>query len=286
MNELLAIGIPVTFLTLSLFLIFYKINRKGDKILTLQNISLFSIFIGVSIGLSFLSITIIPNALSISFDLIPLMLLGFLLGPIEGMTFGFFVDTIFTLIKGWQWLPIYALTKPTVGLISGIIGNYSKKENKREWIWYEVLITQLLIIASFIAAIILINVQDSLGMNTWTLELIDITPETRKSLNIAFPTTFVLFEVVYIYLIYKLSKEQIAYLNYSSLIVLLIALFTSYGFNSIGAQIYYGVPYQFSALSRVFSNIILLPLEIYFLYILIGYSPYLSNILTNSKNKW
>ncbi len=87
-------------------------------------ISLLAILIALRIALNFATIPIPQFGMTLSLAHTPLMIIGWLFGPIIGLLTGALTDTICYFIKPtgvWYWM--YAIQEPMLGLISGIIGS-------------------------------------------------------------------------------------------------------------------------------------------------------------------
>ncbi|NQX83652.1 MAG: ECF transporter S component [Mycoplasmataceae bacterium] len=198
-------------LVVILFLIFLFISyKKGEKnkTFTIRTISIFVIFSGLSIALSYWSITIIPHVLSFSFSTIPVMYIGFLLGPKEGFIFGLFTDTIKSLIKGYPWMFVYALTEPIMGLISGYVGLNKEKYKTKKYKIALIIFVQIFFLLLFILSMTLINVQDVFGAKEWG-GIVYIDESIRKIINIVVPDIYLSFEVIYVFLYFKKMKNDL-----------------------------------------------------------------------------
>ncbi len=66
--------------------------------------------------------TVMPSALSrCSIEGVPVILAGYLFGPIPGMLVGFVGDTVGCLFSGYGWNPIISITPMMVGAFAGIL---------------------------------------------------------------------------------------------------------------------------------------------------------------------
>lgn len=80
--------------------------------------------------------TVMPSALSrCSIEGVPIILAGYLFGPIPGMLVGFVGDTIGCLFSGYGWNPIICITPMMVGAFAGILRPLVYRLNKPWDIW-------------------------------------------------------------------------------------------------------------------------------------------------------
>jgi hypothetical protein len=50
---------------------------------------------------------------------ITIMIVGFIMGPLEGIIFGIITDSFSVLINGWAPLFLFAIQYPFIGMLSG-----------------------------------------------------------------------------------------------------------------------------------------------------------------------
>ena len=273
-----------------LFFYLIKYRTKNRKILTIQTVALFSVFLSLSIILSFISFPgpgIIPGV-SLGFDEVPIMVMGFLLGPLEGFVFGVIVDLITTLTSGYGWLFVYALVKPTTGLIAGIIGNQKENFQQKKGIMISTILTQIFIVSLFIVSMVLLNVLSISGANYdgWGTSPDYFTSSEIETLNISISVIFSVTMIVYWIVWFKIDKENLAYLNMSVSIVVVQCIFTSFIFNSAAADLYYGVPYYLSVVARCYTNPMLIPLEAGLLYGILKGTKYAFSRMSKPEDRW
>lgn len=87
-------------------------------------ICLISMLIALRVALQFFSIPIPQFNTSFSLAHTPLIIAGWLFGPIFGIFFGGFTDTLMFLVRPpavWYWM--YAIQEPLLCMISGIVGS-------------------------------------------------------------------------------------------------------------------------------------------------------------------
>lgn len=108
---------------------------------------------------------------SVSFSLAwtPLMIIGWVFGPVIGFFSGIITDTVSYLIKPtslWFWM--YALQEPMVGFISGVIGslyifraksiinNFAKNKKNETSIKWDLVINQIIVIGFTIVSTLIV----------------------------------------------------------------------------------------------------------------------------------
>lgn len=87
-------------------------------------IVILSILIGLRLALGFVSVYLPVVGINISISWIPVIVIGWIYGPVFGFICGILTDTISYLIRPtflWFWL--YAIQEPMVGFISGIFSS-------------------------------------------------------------------------------------------------------------------------------------------------------------------
>lgn len=115
----------------SIIFYFFKYKKEGTKILTIEKIPIFGMFLAIFIFQAYLT-RVIPHTNEIipfSMDDLTVVAIGFLYGPIEAIFFGAIADTTRTLINGWGFQVIAFFIFPITGLISGYFGRMYKKRN-------------------------------------------------------------------------------------------------------------------------------------------------------------
>lgn len=106
-------------LSFKLFL-FFGINKhffSNTKIITLL-----ALLIALRLIMQYFSIYIPQLSMSISISWVPVIIIGWIFGPIIGFVVGGIADSLAYLIKPTQaWFWIYAIQEPMVGFLSGVI---------------------------------------------------------------------------------------------------------------------------------------------------------------------
>lgn len=100
-----------------------------------------SLLIALRVVLQYASIHIPTINLTISISWTPLMIIGWIYGPLFGLVTGAITDSICFLIKPTTWFWLYAIQEPMVGFICGTFGylctlrlnSVSKKPKSKKW---------------------------------------------------------------------------------------------------------------------------------------------------------
>lgn len=100
-----------------------------------------SLLIALRIVLQYASIHIPTVNMSISISWTPLMIIGWIYGPLIGFFTGMITDTITFLLRPSVWFWLYAIQEPLVGFISGVFGficalrieSINKKKTNKKW---------------------------------------------------------------------------------------------------------------------------------------------------------
>ena len=125
-----------------------------------------AVLFALRIILGFVHISIPNINISISFAWIPIMVAGWIFGPVHGLIFGFVCDSFAFLISPtsvWFWM--YAIQEPLIGMISGITRSwYEFRKQKSKNIVYDVLIQQIVLFAFALTSLcgILLWVNDNI----------------------------------------------------------------------------------------------------------------------------
>ncbi|MCF0217551.1 MAG: ECF transporter S component [Malacoplasma sp.] len=113
----------------------------------ISSITIFAVLIALRMILQLTSIYIPVFSLSISVSWTPLIIIGWIYGPIFGLVAGVVTDTLGVLMSGSVWFWMYAIQEPIVGFLAGLFGYFcsirmqSKKSNKAfDWLFFELII--------------------------------------------------------------------------------------------------------------------------------------------------
>ncbi len=87
------------------------------------------------IVLQYLSIPVVAFGFKISIAWLPIYVVGFFFGPVVGLVFGAFSDTLNFFLHGGVWFWMYAIQEPVVGMVSGILGSlyFMSKKDTNSW---------------------------------------------------------------------------------------------------------------------------------------------------------
>ncbi len=273
----LSIGIMVIiFWTISLILLRNNYKKNNKQIFTNNKIAFFGIMLAISIPLNYFGIWLGPPGTSpkISFDYLPIIIVAFLLGPIEGFIFGVLSDSIILLLSGFPWHFFMAIQKPTIGLVSGMLFLVFAKNNKieNEQVNYKIIFAlQLSIISIFISTqliLFLLKPNETLMISSFAASII----------------TFIIFEIMFVYYFVK-KKKEINMLSISLIIIIVTRVINSWIFTSI-AQTFYGIPFEESILLRIITTSITGPINgVVLFWLLKGLMPTIDRYFDN-YNKW
>lgn len=195
-----------------------------------------AMLITVRIILGFISIPIPGVGISISIAWVPLMIIGWIYGPIYGFIVGMITDTIGFLISPtavWFWM--YAIQEPLVGLVSGIFQGayYLRINNKKANITFDILFEQVTIMVFSLVGLILLL----LWVDHGNIKYFSV----YKSITIGLLCFYLLVIEIFTLIFTVKSKNNKKYLItfiYSSVLVTLIGVIFSFLLGPISAVEY------------------------------------------------
>lgn len=263
-----------------------------------------AVLLAMRIILEALSINIPGVVLSLSFNWIPLMLMGWYFGPIYGLLLGAVSDTLcyFIFAGGgsiWYWM--YAIQEPIVGFIAGLMSAVCKLRinNEKSNVIVDILIQQIIyIVFGSSCYIILILWLDS----THAQSVGSSYHEVYKWLSLALITAFfIVMEIFTFYYVtyHKENKFGLITFIYATCLVMIIVLIFSLALGPIITVSYLtyvngSVPDQwmdigmaYYLIPRVIIDSIKVPLEATLIsFIAINLDPMIKNMIANINNKW
>lgn len=141
----------------------------------LKNLSLMmclSILLALRLVLGRFVIYIPGITLSVSIAWTPLIIIGWIFGPILGLIMGVITDTLaFFISPSGTWFWLYAIQEPALGLLAGIIGSFcnlrikqfQRTQNKKslifEFLFFQIVLIGFLTISFFVLINTLENAQ-------------------------------------------------------------------------------------------------------------------------------
>lgn len=242
-------------------------------------------------------------SVSISLAWTPLIIIGWIYGPIFGFVSGVITDSLAMLMSKSVWFWLYAIQEPMLGFISGIFGGICKiltTKNSLNKIWSFIFLQVVLLVFSSICIYILIfQVSTDIkfeGKSTLEKFLYSNSKWVIISSMIFF---FLCMEILAIIFLKKFSKSFITCSLIISLVCLLSIIF-SFILGPISANEYYkfmhnGIdsPYFvqygliFYLIPRAIKEAVKAPIQIYVLIVLIPIANIYINQLKMSKFlKW
>ena len=272
-NQLIISVLVLSFLFIIILVALKDYKKKQKQVITIKKMTFFSVMLAITISLSFFSLwTGIPGSSpKISFDYIPIIMIGFIFGPLEGMLFGIMADSIILLIQGWPWQLFMAVQKPIIGVLGSLAALIlSKNIFKKDWV--KITFIQCTIFWIFIMTIIFLL----------------ITPDNNKipTDNLGFVWgvigwgigTIIIMESLFFYIM-KYKKQDLDLFSISFLIIVIARIVNSWILTSIAQNNYYGIPFDISIISRIITTSFAAPINAFVLYWLLkGLLPMIKNI--------
>lgn len=216
---------------------FFPIKLKN----TIHLITLLACLIAIRFITQLFSIPVGPS-LRISFNWIPMVLIGWLFGPIFGIFIGFITDSITFFISGSIWFWMYAIQEPLIMMFSGIIGSiYRFKKETKNWKWDYSFFQIILLLFLFIAIFVLVR----FASNEFTNSNINPLGMSKKSTVILTSSCLIIFfvivqTIVILFLfLNKLYRKEFVLFIYVTLLSILLSMFFSFILGTISAIYYF-----------------------------------------------
>ena len=141
-----------------IFSIYYNRKRK-ETFLTIKKVSIMATFLAIFI--IFVGLNMALKSIHIELTYVIPILVGFLLGPLEGIFFSFVADTTNSLLTGYiaSYSPLSATLLPLIGFIGGLMGMlyYKYKEYSRTFLMFVFQSIMLVMGALLVVAIFWFN---------------------------------------------------------------------------------------------------------------------------------
>ena len=263
-----AILLTVNLIILILGIVFSILyNKKRNEVfLTIKKVSIMATFL--AIFLIFIGLNLLLKSIHIEFTYVIPILVGFLLGPLEGMFFSFIADTTNSLIAGYisSYSPLSATLLPMIGLIGGLMGiiyyrrdNYSRLSLMVSFQLVMGVVSALIIVAGFL-----------------------FTHNEKKNLKIPLMTfaaiIFVVMEIAYLYFFF--GKKNNINLQLLTFILITVTLARIIGLivTPLSNMVVLRIDYKVGLLSMIFHSSYLIPLEGLICYSLIKTNDYIMNL--------
>ncbi len=257
-------------LVIILSFVYFSIKYKKEKrnIFELWKISIISIFLGIFLIQSYITLPMIDGIIPFSLDDVVIVVIGFMIGPLEAIVFGFVTDTTRTFINGWSYQVLPSLIFPLTGLIAGWFGELYRRDykNKEEiknsdksflakMFGYDFIIFQFIVFAFALFTMI-----------TPTFINNSVYEDLNKTLIICSSIlSFILLEFMFIYLMF-FSKRQstldIRILLYITISLIISRILTGWVIRPYSMYFYWGYNFNFQLISRIATSSYLIPIKI------------------------
>jgi len=229
-------------------------KEKTTNLFSTNTLARASMLLALSVILKIIFEIYIPlaglPALRINITSIPIILSGMMFGPLVGFIVGGLSDILCFIIKpSGPYFPGFTIAAALTGLIPGLIFKYIKKDRRYT------LINTIIIIAISLGFIGMLFVKDVLEYSNETLYIYN------NPLNIIHIILYVSLIFLYIYIPYRISKEE----NNLKIDKILFAvsitqLVTSVMFNTYFLSILFGKGFMIFLPGRIITNFVLIPL--------------------------
>ena len=268
----------------------YRVYKTTKFLITI------AVLLALRIIFGSFSVPIPATGQSISLAWIPVMIMGWIFGPVHGLFFGVVTDSLCFLIKPsgvWFWM--YAIQEPIIGLFSGIARSiYERRITGNKKLIFDFFITQIILVSFILISLI--------GILLWVdnniLDYYNSYKYVCISLSIAYFIIINCFMFFYLKNI-KNSQERFMLFLYGLTLISVIMIIFSLLLGPISTVEYlkyvngkypknyvkYGLLYYF--IPRAIVQTIKVPFEaIIFCSIVLIINPILNNSITQLENSW
>ena len=255
-----------------------------------------AVLLALRILLSFISVPVPGVNLTISFSWIPIMVMGWIFGPVHGLVFGFVCDSICFLIHPtYLWFWMFAIQEPIIGFMSGIAkAIYQIRSSGDKKNIYDFFVAQIILFAFTLSSL--------LGILLWVNN--NVLDYFNSYKYICISLAFVYFVVIecfmWIYL-RNLKKQKSRYLLFLYAITLISVIMAVFSFllgpiSSVEYLKYvngeypenyvkYGLLIYF--IPRVIVQNIKVPIEsLLFCSVVLIINPILNDYIMQLENRW
>lgn len=269
--------IMLCFLVISTLLIYFFFYRNKRKIFTLKKISIMSIFFSIFIIQSFVGANTIN--VWISFDVVTIIIVSFLFGPIEGLIYAIAADWTRVLIMGYNPQFYYAIQYPFTAILSGFIGMYigKNKNESNKKIQFITVQGLIILVMSGSLSMMLFNFSGGEWRNV---------PEFWEII-LSSSLLFACLEFFYIWFFVKHKDKQTNIVTALFIICFLNRIINGIVIKTIGDTYWYLSSYQafINLLTiQIFKSSYLIPAQILISWTLISASIFAANQVSNKKN--
>ncbi len=259
--------------------------------------TILAVLIALRLLFGYINVPLPGVELSISIAWVPLMMIGWIFGPIYGFIVGIITDTISFLITPtsvWFWM--YAIQEPIVGMLAGIFQGicYLRITKNNRNLIYDLLFEQITIIVFSITSMLSLL----LWVDKGNIEYFNIYQIISVILIIIYLITMEIFTFIFLKSNEK-NKQKILIFIYAGTLVTIITITFSFLLGPISAiqYLYYinGVYPEnyikygtiFYLIPRILIESIKSPLETFILTSLIfATKPMMDRIYNYLNNQW
>lgn len=268
-------------------------------------IAMLSILMALRFVLQFTSFYVPVFSFSISVSWTPLIIIGWIYGPIFGFITGFATDTIGNLLSGSTWFWLYAIQEPMIGLISALFAFFLKVRLRKNYCnkkWFiDFFIFELIILGFSLICIYVLILQTNSDLSFEGSSKLETFFLKNAIWIISFSLlTFFIFIHIVAFIFYKKFKKNFILVIWTISLVCLLSILMSFILGPISANEYYkfmhngnSSPYWiklgaiFYLIPRVFKESIKAPIQIFILITVIPMAnSYVSKVILNKKTKW
>ncbi len=205
------------------------------------SILILSILISLRIILQFFTIHIPILSFSISISWTPLMIIGWIYGPVFGIISGIITDTISFLIKPAVWFWMFAIQEPLVGFFAGVFGFIYRERKERNTnskidFW---LLQAFLLVFFVITCIGLIYFNENFSYEGKLSNLEYFIVNNMKWIVIVSFSFFLIATELTIWIIMKKQKEKGRIVYWIICMTCFMSIFFSFFMGTISANEYY-----------------------------------------------
>lgn len=271
----------------------------------ISSITVLSVLIALRMVLQLTSFYIPIFSFSISVSWTPLIIIGWLYGPIYGFVAGFITDSLGILMSGSVWFWLYAIQEPMVGLISGIFSYYCRwrisknKEEKKSKIIDFIIFDFFLVFFSGISIYFLIFFTNNSFSFEGKSSLEEIFFIYSKWIILGVISFFFIFSNILEIIFYKKFSKNFILCSWVISLVCILSILMSFLLGPISANEFYKYMYGsdspyfvkygfiFYLIPRVFKESIKAPIQVFILIIIIPIaSNYVDKIKISKFLKW
>lgn len=267
-------------------------------------ISMLAILMSLRFVLQFTSFYVPVFSFSISVSWTPLIIIGWIYGPIFGITVGFITDSIGTLLSGSTWFWLYAIQEPMIGLIAAIFGyicRYATSKSQTKKTYIDLIFFEIITIAFSLTCIFVLLIQTKSGNSFENKSKLEAFFLDNSIWIISSSVAFFFIFIQSIALIFYFKfKKNFRVVIWTITLVCTLSILMSFILGPISANEYYKFIHNgqsspswlklgaiFYLVPRVFKESIKAPIQIF---ILLSVMPlannYVNNVVLSKQLKW